>query len=296
MSYEEIWQLGYKVMRGLASLYTKSMDQKAQELGLEAPTWYPLTAAYTFQPDPISVDRMRVRVPYASADYYEGPIRALVQAGCLVPSELGGYSLTEEGIQATRAIMAAAYEAMAQAPSLEDAEMKSLCNALGRLVQVCLVYGPAISKWSLIYSRRLDKAGNDAYMAKIDQYLSDLNSYRDDVHLAAWKHLEIDGHAWDVFSLVWREGAMELKAIREGLANRRWSQSKTEEALAVLREEGWVEEGEEIQLTELGSDIREVAEKRTDEYFYAPWDYADAEDLLTISSLLPELAAKLGID
>jgi hypothetical protein len=295
MEQKEIWHLGHKVMRKLPSYYIERMEKAAKDFKLMAPTWYTLIAAYTFRPDPISIERMRVRIPYASPDYYEGQIQDLFGRGFLATSDLGGYSLTDQGIAATRAIMAAAYEGMSEAPVLDNDEMKSLVQALGSLVQVCMIHGPLISKWSLIYSRRLDEASGDAYTAKLDQYLSDLNSYRDDVHLASWSNHDIGSHAWEVLTLIWREGPSTFDEVTESLTRRKWAQEKTEEAIEELRNRNWVEGIDKLLVTKLGQQIRDESESLTDHYFYAPWAAAERKDLETISKLLPRLAAKLEI-
>lgn len=296
MKKEELWRLGHMIVRELPSYYFERMEKAAEALGLKTPIWLPLTAAYTFLPDPISVDRMRVRSPYTSPDFFSERFNGLQEGGFLAPSALGGYSLSDSGISATRTIMSAAYEGMREISVLEVDEMRSLAHALGRLVQVCMIHGPSISKWSLIYSRRLDGAPEDAYTAKLDQYLSDLASYRDDAHLASWCHHDIGGHAWDVLTAIWREDPTTINEVRERLERRQWSQAQTEEAIKELRGRTWIEGSEKLAVTELGKQIRDEAESLTNHYFYVPWASADQRDLETMSNLLRRLAAKLDIE
>jgi hypothetical protein len=117
--------------------------------------------------------------------------------------------------------MEAAYAGMQAAPILSQDEMQVVANTLGRLVRVCMIHGEPISKWSLIYSRRLDGSPEEAWAAKIDQYLSDLAAYRDDAHLASWLPHHVSGHAWDVLTQLWREGSMSFEAITDRIARRR---------------------------------------------------------------------------
>ena len=295
MDYKALWQLGNKIFRELPSYYEERMNKVAEEFDLRAPIWHLLTATYTFLPDPVSVDRMRVRSPYTSPDFYTDRFQDLCDRGFLAPSDLGGYSLTDQGVAATRAIMTAAYDGMREAPVLENDEMRVLVHSSGRLVQACMIHGPSISKWSLIYSRRLDEAPEDAYTAKLDQYLTDLNSYRDDVHLASWSQHDIGGHAWDVLTVTWRDGPSTIDEIRERLARREWPQEKTEEAVDELRNRNWIEGIGKLSVTELGNQIRDEAESLTDQFFYAPWASTDTINVEAMANLLPRLAAKLEV-
>ena len=224
---EQLWEIGQTVLRSLGSHYEESMDSAAKEFGLETPIWYPLTAAYIFKPDPISVQRLKVRSPYSSTSYFETPLQALTESGFLTPSPLGGYLITDQGIEATLAIMFAAYKALDALSLLSKDKMQSLANSLGRLVQACMIHGYPISKWSIIYSRRLDESSSENHAAKIDQYLSDLFSYRDDSHLASWRNLAVSGHAWDVLSVVWREGPISIEVVSDRLARRKWTKEET---------------------------------------------------------------------
>lgn len=296
LNNEQIWGIGQKVMKYLESYYEGSMDAAAKEFGLEPPNWYPLTAAYIFKPDPISVQRLRVRSPYSSMSYFETPIQTLAEAEFLVQSPIGGFTLTDRGNEATRAIMLAAYNAMETISLLSENKMQLLTNSLGRLVQACMIHGYPISKWSIIYSRRLDGSSQDNHTAKIDQYLSDLSSYRDDSHLASWRHLKVGGHVWDVLTVIWREGPTSIEVVSDQLARRKWTKEETNRAVDELRTKGWIEDSTEMTITETGIHIRDEAETLTNKYFFAPWDSAPGSDLEGLSTLLPELSERLGVD
>jgi len=293
---EQLWEIGITVLRSLGSHYEESMDSAAKEFGLESPIWYPLTAAYIFKPDPISVQRLKVRSPYSSTSYFENPLQALTESRFLTQSPLGGFTLTDRGNEATLAIMLAAYNAMEAISVLSEDKMRSLTNSLGRLVQVCMIHGYPISKWSIIYSRRLDGSSQDNYTAKIDQYLSDLSSFRDDSHLASWRHLDVGGHAWDVLSVIWREGPILIDLVADRLVRRKWTKEETNQAADELRIKGWIEGSMELTITESGIHIRDEAEALTNDYFFSPWDSAPGNDLETLSILLPELNELLGVD
>jgi Mn-dependent DtxR family transcriptional regulator len=293
MNKKQIWEVSHRTLRAFAPHYQPHLDATAKKFGLDPPTWYPLIPAHTFMPDPTSVERLRVRSPYSSPRYYEEPILSLYERGFLVESPLGGYTLTAEGDEAVNSITESAYESMQAIPVLGEGVMQSLAYSLGRLVQACMIYGEPISRWSIIYSRRLDEAPIDAYSAKIDQYLSDLAAFRDDAHLASWKSYNVSGHAWDILSSVWKDGPLSIKKVSDQLARRRWSMAETDNAVDELRNRGWIEVSGDLSVTEKGKDVRDESESLTDKYFFSPWSTVDDRDLTSISELLPNLTELL---
>lgn len=285
----DIWRICQQVLSSLSSSYGDEMNTAAKEFGLEPPIWYPLTAAHTFKPDPITVRRLRVRSPYSSPRYFEVPLLGLLKGDFLVESNLGGYHLTPLGDNALRAIMIAAYDAMESLPALNQNDMQMLAHSLGRIVQSCMVHGKPFSRWCIIYSRRLDEAPTSAFTAKIDQYLSDLSAFRDDAHLESWQHHGVSGHAWDVLSTVWSEGTCTLEDICNKLTRRQWKKVETEEAVDEVINRGWMTSDSNLSLTDQGVEIREEAEILTDTYFYDAWDEVSENDLESLTELLPHL-------
>lgn len=293
---KQIWESAEKALRAFSAHYQDRMDVAAKEFGLDPPTWYPLTAAYTFKPDPISVERLRIRSPYSSPRYFDEPLMGLLKGNFIGQSPLGGYSLTHLGEEAVQSISNAAYEGMAAIPLLSVDDMRNLAHSLGRLSQACIIHGGPISRWSIIYIRRLDGSPPDTHAAKIDQYLSDIYAFRDDAHLAAWQQHDVGGHAWDVLTVVWREGFSTLEQVTNRLARRRWTRSETEAAVAELRGLGWLAQEGELAVTETGARVREEAEELTDQYFYSPWEQLSDSDMQTLADLLPTLNDRLTVE
>jgi hypothetical protein len=289
MNDREIWVLASKAMRAFPRHYEECMETAARKHGLASPNWMPLIMTYTFKPDPISVDRLRVRSPYTAPRYYNALILHLHERGFFARSPLGGFVLSSLGVEAFQTIMDAAYAGMQAIPLLSSNDMQMLTRALGRLVQACLTYGEPISRWSLIYSRRLDESPAEAWAAKIDQYLSDLAAFRDDAHLASWIHYHVNGHSWDVLTQLWREGSMPIEAISDRLARQHWTREETSQAADELRKLGWVDGSQVLSITDLGREIRQHSETLTDTYFFAPWRMLVKDDLENLWRLLPQL-------
>lgn len=287
---KQIWETAHRAWRAFGPHYQERMDTAASSIGLDPPAWFPLIPAYTFKPDPISVERLRVRSPYTSPRYYQELMLDLHEKGFLVSSSLGGYTLSAEGEEAFHAIIKAVYEGMQAVPLLGKSAMQSLAQSLGRLVQICMTHGEPISRWSIIYSRRLDEGPEDAYAAKIYQYLTDLAAFRDDAHLASWRVHDVGGHAWDILTSVWRDGPLSIEKVSDQLARRGWSMAETEKALGELRDRGWIEGSVDLSLTERGTKVRDGSEALTDTYFFSPWSAVSEGDLDTIRKGLPALA------
>ena len=203
--------------------YTEDMQGTAKLLGLEPPSWYSIIPAYTFEPDPISVPRIRVRIPYNSPAYYDESLLSLLELDCLYEVLDGGYLLNERGREAFDSIVQSAYKRMSELLPMSQDPMEELQHLLYRLVQASLLSDEPTCKWSIIYSRRLDPGGDASAIIKVDQYLSDLASYRDDAHLASWRSHIIGGHAWDILGVIWSGEASSMGEIIERLKSRRWT-------------------------------------------------------------------------
>jgi DNA-binding MarR family transcriptional regulator len=131
-------------------------------------------------------------------------------------------------------------------------------------------------------------------LAKIDQHLDDLNAFRDDAHLAAWKPYEVSGHAWEALTFVWRGEASTAEELVEKLSSRGHSVEAYTEALAGLVGRGWVEETSDgYRITEKGQALRQQAEEATDRIFFAPWACLDAAENAQLHDLLTRLGHNL---
>ena len=124
-------------------------------------------------------------------------------------------------------------------------------------------------------------------LAWIDQYLSDLNAYRDDAHMASWQPSGIGGAAWEAFTCLWRGEARTLAELCDRLAFRGHAGQDYVDALEDLAARGWIAAaGEGYRLTDAGRAVREGAEQTTDAYFFAPWACLAESDLEELRALL----------
>lgn len=295
MNKREAWNLAHQVTQGFMSVYENIMDEAAISMGLQSGDCFlVIIPAHLFEPDPISVARLRIRVPYNSPIYYEGPLQVAKSAGFLDEVPEGGYILNRRGREALGKVMDAAYQQLGQLSLLSSAKIDELKLLLAKLVQASLLSPAHVCKWGILHSRRLDPGRNVAPVITIDQYLSDLASYRDDSHLAAWSVYSIDAHAWDILGVLWLGRASSTAEILNVLSKRCWSENETRHAITTLVREGWVNNGEKLTITEKGRQARERAEALTDEFFFSPWRVLTEAEYNRFCELMTQLNESLA--
>jgi hypothetical protein len=277
MDYGMYWRLAGGVMERLWQCYLPAMDAAAARHGLGL-AWHTLLAVPLFATQPVTAELLSVRAPFTHPSTSATRLEELGRTGMLEGAPGGGWHISQRGEQVYQDILQAAYAAMASV--VTPPKVERLADMLFQLVQASLDAHEPPGKWCIRLSRKTDPGAGLGTLARIDQYLSDLNSYRDDAHLAAWQPLGVSGQAWDALSCLWRDEADMLEAIQAKLARRGFSAAEYANALADLAETGWVESSGSLWLiTELGAQVRQDAEERTDAYFFAPWQCLVTADL-----------------
>jgi len=196
---------------------------------------------------------------------------AVKNAGFLDEVQEGGHILNQKGHEAFKKVMDAAYVQMARLSPLPYKQLDELKFLLAKLVQASILSQEHLCKWSILHSRRLDPGRNAAPIIAVDQYLSDLSAYRDDAHLASWSSYSIGAHAWDILGVLWQDIASSTADVIDLVKKRRWSEGESRKAIHDLVKKGWVKNGEIINLTKEGRQIRNNAEALTDKLFFSPW-------------------------
>jgi len=296
MEMSAVWAAAMEAIGALARCYRPEMERAAATLGLGEFAGL-LYTALTFEPEPISAARLRIRSPYTAERFYNRYLTGAADLGLLCPAvqEEDAYQLTERGKAAMKQVMAAVYGRMATQQALPTSELERLAARLHRLVEASLAAPEPPGKWLISRSRRIDQGDDAPAMVRIDQYISDLAGYRDDSHLAAWQHHNIAGHIWETFTFVWRGDTITLDALADELARRGHTREEYQQALEELVQRGWLtEEGGEYHVTQEGSVIRQEAEDATNCYFFAPWAVLSQEELEGLRTSLHSLRDGLG--
>ena len=292
MSTPELWLLAQDAWDRLAEVYGPAMAHAAvNEAGLAEGTYFGwMLAAPGFEPEPISAGRLAGRAPYTALSLNEARLADGARQGLLRSLGQGDYVLTDRGRTAAGRIFEAAYHAMAPLQPLPAAALDHLADLLRRLVEACEAAPEPPSKHCLRLSRRIVPVGTAPTLAWVDQYLSDLNAFRDDAHMAAWQAYRIDGAAWEAFTYLWRGDARTLDELCARLAMRGHSPRDYADALADLAARGWiVNSADGCPLTDEGRAVRETAEQATDARFFAPWACLEVSERATLGTLLGDL-------
>jgi len=284
----DLWPLAWEALQALTAHYGPAIDHAAEGVGIPFHEWYGwLMAARIFEPDPVSAARLQRRSTYTSLSKLEDHLAKGVHLGLLAPVAPGEYRLTQAGHAAVRHLIDTAYAAMTPLHPLPEADLARLADLLHRLVQASLAAPEPPDKWGLHIARHYDPGVDAPAMVRMDQYLSDLNAYRDDAHLAAWQPYGVSGQAWEAFTLLWRGAATTPDELHARLLHRGYPREAYAAALDGLVGRGWVgQDGESWQLTAAGRAVREQVEEATDRYFYAAWaclretETAELRDLL----------------
>lgn len=302
----QLWSLAHEVLRALGQQYYPVMEARAAEAGMGECDWYLLLPALTFDPEPISTKKLLVRVPYYAPHVYENRLQNLADLGYLSASSVeqnGGdypryeYNLTESGRMTIQWIIQAADVEMQRLHPLPLVDLEVLAEYLRRVIKACEIAPVPPGKWALTLSRQTDHANVAPVVVRIDQYLTDLNAYRDDCRLAAWKDnpqtAELSPPAWEVLTLLWKvdgakeDGGYTLKQLANMLERRGHPRQVYAEALKELDKLGWVHaDGRVYHVSEAGREAREGARRRTDQYFYRPWNSLQPDELAELKGLL----------
>ncbi len=95
---------------------------------------------------------------------------------------------------------------------------------------------------------------------------------------------------------MWREEAGTAAELAERLSQRGFDEAGYAKALDKLTQKGWIEEVDDrFQVTPEGKRIRDEAEEKTDELFFANWPVLSEAELETLDGILSQLNSNLQI-
>jgi hypothetical protein len=286
---EALWGLAHEAWAALGPHFMPILERRSEESGLDTRTWGLLLAALTFEPETITPERLRVRMPYMAADTYLAQLACAAETGHLEEVTPGEYRLTEIGRTDAQRSVKEVRMAMAGADPLPPADSERLAHLFDRLVQAALDTAPPPDTWSICLSYKLMPSPSPP-LPYVEQALSCLAVYRDDAHLAAWQPSGLSGTALETLTLLWRGEADSLEAVCEKLAHRGHPPQVYAEALARLRERRLIKGPDSApRLTETGQRFRDQVEADTDRYFFAPWNRLDDAEKAELTSLLTRL-------
>jgi hypothetical protein len=292
MTIADLYPLSQETLQALDAHYRPAMQQALADAGLEGRHWGVLLFTQGVEPQPLSAARLHAFSPYNAPEALAKRQAEAAEKGLLAPVE-GGYRLTEAGRGALRASFGAVYQALSTFEPLPADDMRRLVGLLRRLVDASLAAPAPADKSHLIASRKTDPSAAVSLAAQIDQYLTDLNGFRDDAHVAAWQPTGLEGPAWETLTMVWRGDADTAEGLAEKLTGRGWEPTVYAAALRSLAERGWLaEQAGAYSVTDKGRAFRQKIEDETDRLFYEPWSELNDGEAQELRSLLTRLGER----
>ena len=280
-------------MMALFPFYREPREKMFEELGIDGINFWIAWTAEKLEPEPISVDQLLRRGPYNSVAPLEERIAGAVDKGLLEEGTEGEFRLTDKGRTTVRRVMQEAiYDRLAAAeiPMSAD-ELERMAELLRRIVKS--VEGTAEPpKLHFALSRTTDQGEDASVVVRVDQYLTDLTTFRDDAHLGAWQGYDVSGPAWEALTYLWREG---MEPLKERFEVRQHPEGALQEALQELVKLGWAtQDGDTYEITDQGRELRQQAEDATDQLYYGPWDCLNEKEQGELRGLLERLIDELS--
>ncbi len=259
----------------------------------ESPGWFLIQAA-EFDPEPLTVENLRVRDIYASERIVQALLELMASEEWLDRSADDAYYLTAKGRAALQHRIQRQRELTAGLMPLPADDLAQLTALLAQLIDASLAAPPG--SWCLAHSRRRAPAHGDPALVRMAQYFSDFNAFRDDAHMAAWQSHQLDGYVWEAFALVCDGEANSATSLFEQLAYRGYSCGEYATALETLTRRSWLEPDATAgayRVTADGRAARAHVERLTDSYFYAPWSCLAEAQIEELRALLLRFTQQL---
>jgi DNA-binding MarR family transcriptional regulator len=286
-----------KIVEGINARTSHEFGKFIEETeGLEGLDIGFLQIGYAFSPDPLSPQDYIERGPYTNPGNYETQMGAAAERGWLEEIEAGQYKLSEKGLETVLRFFEKGNQSFNDLPALPDTENNRLANLLAKLVKEAYQLPEPASKPTMEIGMRLDPGVDSAPIQRIRRHLTDLNYYREDGHIAAWKPFyEVDGRVFETLTYLWRGEAATPAELAEQVSEyRNYDESDYTAAFEELVSRGWAatEDGKYV-ITEAGEKTRQEAEDRTDEYFARPFSVLSEAETEELKQLLEKLAETL---
>jgi hypothetical protein len=273
-------------------LYRDKTQAKMQELGLDTqqPQWYILAVSKDFEPEPATVAKFTERGPYANPAIHKERLDAVVEKGWMTVNANGEYTISEAGNALFDAVDAVFDAALRPISPIDAGDIDRIIALLGRVVEAAVNAPEPAHKPYITYNRNSDKGSDSPRMLRILQYSADLNSFRDDCHVAAWKAQTSIGQGMEMLTLIWAGEATTIAKVLELRPGRGYTADDYKAAMDEFIAVGWITaDGDTYAITEAGKAMREGVEALTDKTYFAPWTALSEAEIDELGALLTTL-------
>jgi DNA-binding MarR family transcriptional regulator len=243
-----------------------------------------------------SVEDFQKRDPFTNPEQFEKAFARFDVKGWIIPLPDDRYQVSSRAQDAVHDVVRAGDDELAKFDLMSENELRQLVNLLKQIWMANLEAPEPPEKWA-IAARFRTAHDKSPLIVQIRELFMDLFAYRDDAHLSAARpYFGQAGIVWDVLGSIANRTAVNAKQMAERMSFRGYEESDYEVAIQAAVEIGWVEATDELntfRLTAKGREIREHAERQTNEYFYRPWSVLADEELDKLYTLLAKLHEKL---
>ncbi len=268
-----------------------AIEKFAEENHLSAGYWSWGPAIILFPDETISSAQWMRIFPYGIPQTINGRFASAAEGGYLV-ADGDGFRSTEKGKAAAHQGLQALTDGIVHLHPLPPNDLQRLIDYLVRLSDASFSAPEPPPKFCLTHYRNYKSTfDNNAPLIRLFvHYFKELDFYRMDSHMAAWRGHNLEGNRWEVFSEVWGGKNNTLDKIFDELSFRGITRDEYASILQELIERGWIQQdGEMYQPANEGKRIREEAEALTDQYFFAPWSCLNKSELEELASLASQL-------
>ncbi len=297
--FAEVWPRCGEVSQAIYTATRPFVNPIVEETGLTQPgAVQTLLVARAIEPEALAPERIWQQRPYESLEGRVQLVITLAERQLLETQGNGSYRLTPGGRALITRLLKEFYAGLAGIektiePVFSATDAGRLAALLNKIVAAC--FDAPIDRSGLKDSHGLAPNGSATTLARIDQALDDLNAFREDAHLAAWRPLQVAGEAWELFTLLWRGDVKNADEMADKTAFRWHSRETYQSALEDLIGRGWIRAAGEgtFAVTEIGRKVREEAELATDRNFYTPWHVLSDVEVDELNDLLTRLKRAL---
>jgi DNA-binding MarR family transcriptional regulator len=288
-----------KIFEGIGPRTNPEISKFIEETeGLEGLDISFLQIGYAFSPDHLGPQDYSERAVYGNPDNFKPQMEASAERGWLEKVESGRYKLSKIGLETVERFFKIGNQVFTDLPSLSDVETGRLADLLAKLVKEAYQLPEPADKPSMEIGIRLDPGAEAPPILRIRRYLTDLNYYREDGHLAAWRPFyDVDGRAFEALTYLWRGEVTTPAELAEQIGGyRNFDQADYTKSFGELVSRGWAAAHDgKYSITAAGKDLRQEAEDRTDEYFARPFAVLSQSETKELQTLLEKLADVLEL-
>lgn len=291
MNLNSIWAALEESYGVCADTSAPAIEKFAEENHLSAGYWSWGPAIILFPNETISSAQWMRIFPYGIPQTINERLASASEGGYLVADGEGFHS-TEKGKGISHQALQALTDGIAHLRPLPPADIQRLVDYLIQLSDASFAASEPPPKFCLTHYKNYKSTfNNNAPLIRLFvHYFKELDFYRMDSHMAAWRIHNIEGNRWEVFSEVWRGKINTLDKIFDELGFRGFTRDEYAQAFQELVARGWIEENAgAYHVTAEGKRIREEAEALTDKYFFAPWSCLSESELDELASLAGQL-------